>query len=437
MTFPVAAPTTRTLVSPMVPLADGTPVFSYWGFDANLPAAVNQPIAVPVSAVNAQKVVQVDVSFVARPTKADGRQPARHDLPAVRVLPHGRPDRPREGTEMLGTRRHGEAGFTLVTVLGAMVVLALITVGAFAAVNGDAQQSGRDVARKQALAAAEAGVNQYLFGLNGDNNYWAKCTGVPAPNAVNDPWNGVGPDPRTWQSVPDGDDAVHDRAASRQRRAKCVTGPNVSDTVIDKGSRSIRIRVTGRAPTANGGWVYRSVIAGLKREGFLDFLWFTDLETSDPLLYLINTDGRPTTPSITAWADNATTGCRRYYRNNRGTAEYSGNYADGSQGRSTTTAPRSRSPPRTSWPARCTPTTRSTSAGPRPSGATSRTRSSRARRWRAVVHGRQPEHQGHVASQLVDDRHADDERVAEGDRGPELHLLRSDEDHARHARRGR
>ena len=123
------------------------------------------------------------------------------------------------------------------------------------------------------------------------------------------------PDPRTWQSVPTAATQYTIELLPANGAAKCVTGPNVSDTVIDKGSRSIRIRVTGRAPTANGGWVYRSVIAGLKREGFLDFLWFTDLETSDPLLYLINTDGRPTTPSITAWADNLTTGCKTYYRN--------------------------------------------------------------------------------------------------------------------------
>jgi Tfp pilus assembly protein PilW len=75
VTFPVAVPTTRTLVSPVVALADGTPLFSYWGFDANLPAAVNQPILPPVSAVNAQKVVQVDISFVARPTKATAASP--------------------------------------------------------------------------------------------------------------------------------------------------------------------------------------------------------------------------------------------------------------------------------------------------------------------------------------------------------------------------
>jgi Tfp pilus assembly protein PilW len=69
--FPVNPTSTRTLVSPVALVTSpATPLFSYWGFDANLPAAVNQPISTPVTAVNAQKVVQVDVSFVARPTGA-------------------------------------------------------------------------------------------------------------------------------------------------------------------------------------------------------------------------------------------------------------------------------------------------------------------------------------------------------------------------------
>jgi Tfp pilus assembly protein PilW len=74
VTFPVNATSTRTLVSPVVAVS-GTPIFSYWGFDANLPASVNQPISVPVSATNAQKVVQVDISFVSRPTNATGASP--------------------------------------------------------------------------------------------------------------------------------------------------------------------------------------------------------------------------------------------------------------------------------------------------------------------------------------------------------------------------
>jgi Tfp pilus assembly protein PilW len=67
--FPVNPTSTRYLVRPVVAVP-GTPIFSYWGFDANLPASVNQPIAVPVTATNAQKVVQVDISFVARPSNA-------------------------------------------------------------------------------------------------------------------------------------------------------------------------------------------------------------------------------------------------------------------------------------------------------------------------------------------------------------------------------
>jgi Prokaryotic N-terminal methylation motif len=69
VTFQVDPTSTRTLISP-VALVPGADLFSYWGFDANLPAAVNQPIGIPVSATNAQKVVQVDVSFVARPTRS-------------------------------------------------------------------------------------------------------------------------------------------------------------------------------------------------------------------------------------------------------------------------------------------------------------------------------------------------------------------------------
>jgi Tfp pilus assembly protein PilW len=76
VTFQVNPTTSRTLVSPVVLVsAPATPLFSYWGFDANLPAAVNQPIGVPVSATDAQKVVQVDISYVARPTKATAASP--------------------------------------------------------------------------------------------------------------------------------------------------------------------------------------------------------------------------------------------------------------------------------------------------------------------------------------------------------------------------
>jgi Tfp pilus assembly protein PilX len=59
----------------------------------------------------------------------------------------------------------GEGGFTLVAVMGAMVVIALSTVAAFAAVDGDARESGKDVARKQALAAGLTQLAPQFVGL--------------------------------------------------------------------------------------------------------------------------------------------------------------------------------------------------------------------------------------------------------------------------------
>ena len=169
--------------------------------------------------------------------------------------------------------------------MGAMVVIALTTVAAFAAVDGDARESGKDVARKQALAAAEAGVNEYLYALNGDNDYWAKCTGVPTPNAVNDVWNRVPPDPRKWATVPGASTQYTIELLPANGYSKCTPGAKVADSMIDADSRTLRIRVTGRAQSAHGP-VTRSVIAALKRDSFLDFLWFTDYETSDPRLVL-------------------------------------------------------------------------------------------------------------------------------------------------------
>ena len=69
VTFPAMPTQTRVLLDP-VGLVAGVPLFRFYGFDANLPASVNQPIIVPVSVADSRRVVQVNVSFVARPTNA-------------------------------------------------------------------------------------------------------------------------------------------------------------------------------------------------------------------------------------------------------------------------------------------------------------------------------------------------------------------------------
>ena len=45
-------------------------------------------------------------------------------------------------------------------------------------------------------------MQNYLYHLSQDPDYWAKCTTAAAPHAINNPWNGSGSDPRTWTSLP-------------------------------------------------------------------------------------------------------------------------------------------------------------------------------------------------------------------------------------------
>jgi hypothetical protein len=231
-------------------------------------------------------------------------------------------------------RRSGESGFALVTVMGTLLVASLISISAFAAVNGDARESGKDVGRKQALAAAESGVNDYLFQLNQDNGYWAKCTNTGDSTPVNDVWNGVLPDPRKWRNVPGSNAQYTIELLPVAPYTKCTPGDSVTASMIDRSSRTLRIRVTGRIPSAKG-MVYRSLIAAVKRDGFLDFLYFTDYETSDAVWYAVSIDGRPTggpQGDLISWAAN---NCNKtYYRDGRGSLKWNGKYTD-----TNTTAP--------------------------------------------------------------------------------------------------
>ena len=64
---------------------------------------------------------------------------------------------------------------------------ALITAAAYVAVNGDINSGNHDLQGKRAYYAASAGVNDYLYQLNEQPDYWKTCnpndtqglTGVP------------------------------------------------------------------------------------------------------------------------------------------------------------------------------------------------------------------------------------------------------------------
>jgi hypothetical protein len=191
-------------------------------------------------------------------------------------------------------RFHDEGGFTMLVVLGVLTVCAALTAVAFGSVVNDIplRKDSRD--KKAAYAAAEAGVNFYVSRMNQDNEYWAKCAGVPAPNAtepspVNQRWDGAGADPRQFRVVP-GSSARYTVELLPAVGTDCLAS-DPAGTMLDANTGTIRLRATGFAGCASAATPLqscnekRSIIFTMRRKSFLDYLYFTNFETTDPSLY--------------------------------------------------------------------------------------------------------------------------------------------------------
>jgi hypothetical protein len=178
-----------------------------------------------------------------------------------------------------------ERGFSMFLAIMAMLLTSMFIAAAFAAANGDLPVSGVSKNRKTTYAAAEAGLNFYLNHLQQDNDYWTKCDAVPAPNAgelnpVNQQWDGVGPDPRRWRSIPESTGQYTIELLHTKDYTACDTDPTKQGSVIDLSNGTFKIRATGRPSVANTQ--RRSIVATFRRKGFLNFIYFTDYENVDP-----------------------------------------------------------------------------------------------------------------------------------------------------------
>ncbi|HYV15429.1 MAG TPA: pilus assembly PilX N-terminal domain-containing protein [Conexibacter sp.] len=222
----------------------------------------------------------------------------------------------------------GEEGFTMIAVMGILAAGMALSVAAFAAAGGDVRLSRNDEDQKRAYAAAEAGVQDYFFHLNQDNSYWAKCTTVtPAHPALNQ----KGASPLKTRLVP-GSTASYAIELLPANGATACDPSNAEATMITatgQQSGTFSIRSTGFSNN-----VKRKIIATFRRRSFLDFLYFTDMETTDPAWYALSTKGNPTrsgkvnsngsftpsaNPDLLSWA---AANCTRYWRNGRGSQSY-------------------------------------------------------------------------------------------------------------------
>ena len=164
----------------------------------------------------------------------------------------------------------------LVLIAGSFIGL-LIVVAATAA-RGDLNLTRHDITHKQAYEAARAGIADYAFHLNQDTNYWARCTSVPEPSAVN-PMGSTA----KRRPVPGMTGATYGiELIPRTGQSACSTSNPVNSMLEQTGASTgtFRIRSTGYSEDSQ-----QSIVAQFKRASFLDYLYFTQYETSDPVTY--------------------------------------------------------------------------------------------------------------------------------------------------------
>lgn len=200
-----------------------------------------------------------------------------------------------------------DAGMALPTVIGVLILVSALTAALLTSVQADTGLSRRDQDRKAAYAAAEAGLNAYLFRLADDPEVWNTCTAIGGTQYVSQQWDGSGADPRSWRNLPGSEAQYTVELLPAPGYSTCdATSPTTAaNSLLDQGT--INIRATGKMRGMK-----RSIVARLRRHTFLDFIYFTNYETRDPAWY--------TPAAYAAWA-SANCG---YWRDGRGSASYGG-----------------------------------------------------------------------------------------------------------------
>jgi hypothetical protein len=193
-----------------------------------------------------------------------------------------------------------EDGYTMIAAIGAIALVSMLAAATLAATSNDVNLVQRDVDYRRADAAAEAGIANYSFHLNSDNSYWARCTTVPEPDAVNQ----VGASPLKKRTVPGATDASYAiELLPATGQTECKTSKPLESMLEQSGPNTGTFRIRSRGYAGNAK---ASVVATYKRASFLDYIYFTQYETSDPVTY-----GNQT------WSANAEAQCSKFRREGR------------------------------------------------------------------------------------------------------------------------
>jgi type II secretory pathway pseudopilin PulG len=181
-------------------------------------------------------------------------------------------------------RARDENGFTMIMTVIGVTLVALVAAVALVATNGDAQQTGRSANRQQAYEAALAGINEYAFHLHEHSNYWAECLNAVKsgePDALNE--MGSTANRRAVPGLNGGTYALELIPATGHSKCDPTTIETASASMLESlgaARGTFRVRSTGYYAGTE-----LKVMATFKPKTFLDYVYFTQLETSDPVTY--------------------------------------------------------------------------------------------------------------------------------------------------------
>jgi hypothetical protein len=178
-----------------------------------------------------------------------------------------------------------EDGFTMIMTVIGLTLIVLLAAVALTSVNGDAQLSGHDLSRKQAYEAALVGVNEYAFHLHQEPNYWEKCTGaVPKGQASALNQEGSTVNRRPVPGQPTAQYAIELLPANGHTSCDGSSLQAATTSFIQSGNGALGGTFRIRAVGFSGGSEAK-VTATFKPASFLDYVYFTQRETSDPVTY--------------------------------------------------------------------------------------------------------------------------------------------------------
>ena len=179
------------------------------------------------------------------------------------------------GLDRLDRLRDDRGMAMAITLIFGMVLIIMAATALTVATSG-LKKADTDQDWNAALSAAYAGVEEYQARLANDNSYQqfgnpaapfskttASSVSLPTGSQVN-PAFGTGTT-GTWAAVP----SSGGRASFRYE----------VDNSKFVATGALRIRSTGKVGSAT-----RTVIADLRQKGFIDYLYFTDIESQDPTL---------------------------------------------------------------------------------------------------------------------------------------------------------